>query len=144
MINGTEAAAHGRAMMAAKLAMKVAPETAQEASKKESAPGQQAKAAIAEAREAGTELPKNIQGKVASAIARGIDPQTVFAALVEPQPEPVDETTEETKTVNVVDGEIDAEQDEAVVLTDEVEINTVSDAEAALVLLLEENGEESA
>lgn len=46
--------------------------------------GQQAKAAIAAAREAGAELPKNAQGIAASGIARGADPSSIFAALVGP------------------------------------------------------------
>lgn len=55
------------------------------------APGQAAKAAIREAGEAGADLPANIQGKVASAIARGIDPATVFAALTATDPAPADD-----------------------------------------------------
>ena len=46
--------------------------------------GQQAKAAVAAAREAGAELPKNAQGIAASGIARGADPSSIFAALVGP------------------------------------------------------------
>jgi hypothetical protein len=46
--------------------------------------GQQAKVAVAAAREAGVELPKNAQGHAASAIARGAAPESVFAALVSP------------------------------------------------------------
>lgn len=50
--------------------------------------GHQAKAAVAAATEAGQEVPKNAQGLAASAIARGADPATLFAAMVEePQPE---------------------------------------------------------
>lgn len=41
-----------------------------------------AKAAVAEARAAGIELPKNAQGMAASAIARGADPASLFAAKV--------------------------------------------------------------
>ena len=50
--------------------------------------GHLAKAAVAEARAAGVELPKNAQGHAASRIAGGADPASVFAALVEP---PVEE-----------------------------------------------------
>lgn len=46
--------------------------------------GQQAKAAVLAAREAGAELPKNAQGLAASGIARGADPASLFAALVTP------------------------------------------------------------
>jgi hypothetical protein len=46
--------------------------------------GQMAKAAVAEARAAGVDLPGNAQGLAASQIARGADPATVFAALVTP------------------------------------------------------------
>ena len=46
------------------------------------APGQLAKAAVAAARDAGIELPRNAQGLAASQIARGADPASVFAALV--------------------------------------------------------------
>lgn len=51
------------------------------------APGQQAKVAVAAAEAAGIALPKNAQGMAASAIARGADPASIFAALVAP-PEP--------------------------------------------------------
>ena len=49
-----------------------------------SAVGQQAKVAVAAAREAGVELPKNAQGLAASGIARGAAPESIFAALVSP------------------------------------------------------------
>lgn len=42
--------------------------------------GQIAKATVAQARGAGIELPRNAQGVVASQIARGADPASVFAA----------------------------------------------------------------
>lgn len=48
--------------------------------------GQMAKAAVAEARAAGVEMPKNAQGMAASAIARGADSSSVFLALVQPDP----------------------------------------------------------
>lgn len=51
------------------------------------APGQQAKAAVIVAREAGMDLPANAQGVAASAIARGADPASVFAGMAAtPQP----------------------------------------------------------
>lgn len=46
--------------------------------------GHMAKAAVAEARASGVDLPKNAQGMAASAIAKGADPASVFAALVVP------------------------------------------------------------
>ncbi len=46
--------------------------------------GQQAKVAVAAARETGAELPKNAQGHAASAIAHGAAPESVFAARVSP------------------------------------------------------------
>lgn len=48
--------------------------------------GHMAKAAVSEAKAAGLDLPKNAQGFAASAIARGADASTVFAALVVPDP----------------------------------------------------------
>ncbi len=45
-------------------------------------PGQQAKTTVAEARQSGADLPANAQGLAASAIARGAEPSSVFAALV--------------------------------------------------------------
>jgi hypothetical protein len=52
------------------------------------APGQQAKAAVAQARADGIDLPSNAQGVAASQIARGADPASVFAAL---NPPPVED-----------------------------------------------------
>ena len=56
--------------------------------------GHRAKAAVAAAQEAGLEVPKNAQGYAASMIAKGADPETLFAALVEEPPAevPIDET----------------------------------------------------
>ncbi len=48
------------------------------------APGQLAKAAVAEARTAGIDLPKNAQGLAASQIAKGADPASIFAAAIAP------------------------------------------------------------
>jgi hypothetical protein len=47
--------------------------------------GHLAKAAVAEAKSAGVDLPKTAQGMAASAIAHGADPGSVFAALVAPE-----------------------------------------------------------
>ena len=49
---------------------------------KASAPGQIAKAMIAEATANGAELPASIQGKAASAIARGMNMETFFASFM--------------------------------------------------------------
>lgn len=46
------------------------------------APGQLAKVAVAEARAAGVEVPKNAQGLAASQIAKGADPASIFAAQI--------------------------------------------------------------
>ena len=43
--------------------------------------GLAAKALVSQARDAGAELPNNIQGKAASSLARGIDPASLFAAV---------------------------------------------------------------
>ncbi|NNL18599.1 MAG: hypothetical protein HKP37_07655 [Boseongicola sp.] len=56
--------------------------SAVDAGRRGEAVGQQAKAAVAAARSAGAELPKNAQGLAASGIARGADPASIFAALV--------------------------------------------------------------
>lgn len=52
------------------------------AGKRAEAVGQQAKALVAAAREAGAALPKNAQGIAAAAVARGVDPASLFAARV--------------------------------------------------------------
>ena len=49
---------------------------------KASAPGQVAKTMIADATANGAELPANIQGKAASAIARGINMETFFTSFM--------------------------------------------------------------
>lgn len=56
--------------------------------KKMNAVGQKARMAVMTAREAGADLPKNAQGMAASGLARGADPETLFASLI--QPDPVD------------------------------------------------------
>ncbi|MHA6262937.1 hypothetical protein ACXYMO_07030 [Arenibacterium sp. CAU 1754] len=53
--------------------------------------GHQAKQAVAAAREAGVEAPRNAQGAAASQIAQGADPASVFAArIAELPPAPTD------------------------------------------------------
>ena len=44
--------------------------------------GQNAKQIVAEARVSGVDLPKNAQGLAASAVARGVDLESLFAAQV--------------------------------------------------------------
>ena len=66
------------------LASPPAPRAAPTADINGRAVGKQAKAAIETARADGAELPKNIQGRVASSIARGIDPASLFKALATP------------------------------------------------------------
>ncbi|NNF72127.1 MAG: hypothetical protein HKN02_08055 [Rhodobacteraceae bacterium] len=72
------------------------------------APGQQAKAAVAQARADGIDLPRNAQGVAASQIARGADPASVFAALnpppVEDPPPVADAPVGDAPDVPVVDG----------------------------------------
>ncbi len=58
---------------------------------KASAPGQIAKAMIAEATANGAELPANIQGKAASAIARGMNMETFFASFMPVVDPPADD-----------------------------------------------------
>ncbi len=64
-----------------------APRLAEGAGQAGTAPGQQAKEAVRTAREAGADLPENAQGVASSAIARGAEPSSVFAALVPPPSE---------------------------------------------------------
>ncbi len=58
---------------------------------KASAPGQVAKTMIADATVNGAELPANIQGKAASAIARGINMETFFASFMPAVEPPADD-----------------------------------------------------
>ena len=48
--------------------------------------GHRARAAVAAAHEAGLEVPKNARGYAASMTAKGADPETLFAALVDEPP----------------------------------------------------------
>ena len=56
--------------------------SAADAGRRGDAVGQQAKAAVTAARDAGADLPKNAQGLAASGIARGAEPASIFAALI--------------------------------------------------------------
>ncbi len=64
------------------------------AAHKAQAVGHQAKAAVIAAREAGADLPKNAQGMAASEIAKGADPESIFAALVTQNEVPADDSVE--------------------------------------------------
>lgn len=55
---------------------------------REGARRQAAKMAVKMALGDGAVLPPNAQGMAASAIAKGADPESVFAAMVPPAPEP--------------------------------------------------------
>ena len=66
------------------------------------AAGHLAKAAFAEAKSVGIEVPKNAQGMAASSIARGAEPSSVFAALVAQRP--TDETSTSAGGTDVSDG----------------------------------------
>lgn len=120
--------------------------------------GHIAKAAVAEAKTAGVDLPENAQGMAASAIAKGADPASIFAALVQPDPvdppsddtglEPADPISDDPATDPIVDdAAIIAVEDFTVLettdedLPDLTENIALSDAEAALSLLAE--GEEN-
>jgi hypothetical protein len=63
--------------------------------------GHLAKAAVAEAKANGVDVPKNAQGVAASAIARGAEPALVFAAQIETPP--VDEVPASDPTAPVGD-----------------------------------------
>lgn len=78
--------------------------------------GQQAKAAVAVAREAGFDGPRNAQGIAASAVARGIDPASLFAGQVA---EPAD-----------VSGAEAAAQDDVALLAPDSPVGTGAAAEA--------------
>ncbi len=76
--------------------------------------GQQAKLAVAGAREAGLEVPANAQGRMASAVARGIDPGSFFSARVsEPLLSGVAPETEDVPVVEVPEFEAAAGATEA-------------------------------
>jgi hypothetical protein len=70
-----------------------------------SAPGQIAKAMIAEATANGAELPANIQGKAASAIAHGVNMETFFAAFMPAVEPPADDVAGDVAGDLPADGE---------------------------------------
>ena len=87
--------------------------------------GQQAKLAVAAAREAGLELPANAQGRVASAVARGIDPGSLFSARVsEPQQPGVGRETEDVPAVEAPEFEAAADATEAGAEAEETGVST--------------------
>ena len=89
--------------------------------------GQMAKIAVTEAKAAGVDLPKNAQGMAASAISKGADPSTVFAALATPDPIADDVAT----TNDVLDVPSDVDSDVvAVPATDETSEGPTESADA--------------
>ncbi len=80
--------AHGRAANRPEMP---GPAESMPAPGKASAPGQVAKTMIAEATANGAELPANIQGKAASAIARGMNMETFFASFMPAVEPPADD-----------------------------------------------------
>ncbi len=68
--------------------------------------GQAARDAVQTARDQGADVPRNAQGVAARAIARGADPQSVFAGLVTSPPAP-----EETGDIGTPDGDTVSPQD---------------------------------
>ena len=96
--------------------------------------GHLAKQAVAAARDAGVDLPRNAQGAAASQIAHGADPASIFAALAAPvDPGETGETVpaDETQTAT------DSYQENADVLS----ANTADAAETALALLMADDQE---
>lgn len=103
--------------------------------------GHMAKDAVAQAREAGVDLPRNAQGLAASQIAKGADWESVFAAqiaeLVEPVETGVEEATEGYEA-GALAGEATEESDDptaGTIVTDLVGTGTGSEEETALMLL---------
>ena len=95
--------------------------------------GHIAKAAVAEARAAGVDLPKNAQGMAASAIAQGAEPASVFAAQIAALAEDDGQPLVETATPDATETPSEAEAGYA----DATSILTppATDAETALQLL---------
>lgn len=97
------------------------------AGKSAEAVGQQAKAIVAVAREAGVDVPKNAQGLAASAVARGIDPASLFAARVA-EPEGTSDTLEPggAQVAELPEAEVTADAVE----TENVVTGAIDEAEA--------------
>lgn len=97
--------------------------------------GHQAKAAVAEAKAAGIDLPKNAQGMAASAIAQGAEPGSVFAALAVAEPTETTDTgaaTPEEPPLQEVPSEAEAGYAQA---ADVVGDAALAGADTALALL---------
>lgn len=116
--------------------------------KRAEAIGHQAKAAVAAAREAGAEMPKNAQGLAASAVARGMDPASLFAARISedavsvPEGDFVPETSggaviDEADAVGV-EGEVQADNGQTVVETDDGNAETAPEKPAAAPVVSED------
>jgi hypothetical protein len=89
---------------------------------KATAPGQAAKALIAEAAANGAEPPASIQGKAASAIARGIDMEGFFASFMPAEEPPADEIPD----AGTGDGEIAVPGDAADAATSQPDGEAIS------------------
>ena len=105
--------------------------------------GHLAKAAVAEARAAGAELPKNAQGMAASQIAHGADPGSVFAGIIaaQMQVEPVETSADQAAAAydaatdaTATDGETEPTTGETAPVAGDTEVGA-SDDEVALTLL---------
>lgn len=99
--------------------------------------GQIAKAAVAEARAAGVDLPKNAQGFAASSIAHGAEASSVFAAMI--IAEPVTEAGEADTGAGDVD-----QSEEAPEMTDDTLANVGYGSAAAIVGDSVQDGAETA
>ena len=109
------------------------PEMPPAAARAASAPGQVAKTMIAEAIAGGAELPANIQGKAASAIARGMNMETFFAAFMPEVEPPADDVPAEGESAPpVADGDGATPAPESDAATPPA---PVSDGEAAVTLI---------
>ncbi len=99
------------------------------AGKSAEAVGQKAKAIVAVAREANFEVPRNAQGLAASAVARGIDPASLFAGQVS---DGVDVPDPDIAAPGAPDGDSVA-QDAAAIISDEAAVSGFA-AKAELVI----------
>ena len=117
------------------------------AAKRADAVGQQAKAVLAAARESGADLPRNAQGLAASAVARGLDAGSLFAARTAPAPAigPVEVSPEG------IDGALKAEPGEVIptqatgpVEVPQANVATVTGDETASVAVAEAEPETDA
>lgn len=110
--------------------------------------GHMAKAAVSEAKSAGIELPKNAQGMAASAIAKGADPASVFAALLVPDPSEPGEPGDDVVTDPIGD-DVPAPSEEGLVIVtetasdlgEETVLSETATPEIAITTSPDDNGE---